>query len=380
MYLLKKTMPNLQIGAIDVLGNADTRRYVDWAFSVEKQVINKSLWRLKHRSLEEYLYELTQVMLEEISFDLVIPSSPLQTKLHYLERFSNQIEVFMPERSTLEQTSDAFKFINNLSVCCPTFFRSLDKEISASEISHDSFPGVFITKVGSFFVNEKTALAEIYPRNLKGFYLTTSQIQSACFLVSGSKIQFMGVQTLKSPHQHALFPDFLEQNSLIPYSGLKGPSILAIKQAGENIIQKLDLTGIITLYFYNSSRQPVPISCNPLPDENFGLWARKNPRLVIKFMTTSLKTLDRAQLTLDYAYRIPIHSRHPLQVPFLPEEISNQRNLAGVLSHPEYPICVISGSKTSHFEAKEHRMQSLLKMTRILEPNSQHSAAGIQSN
>lgn len=370
VHLLRKTVPNLQIGAVDVLGNEDTRQYVDWAFSVEKQAENTSICRSKHRSLEELLYELAQVMLEEVSFDLVIPSSPFHTRLDYLEGLSEQTETFMPDGSTLEQTNTAFKFLVSTETCCPSLLHTMGGEVESSEIVPDSLPGIFITKDGNYFLNEKFALKRLRSRDLKGFYIYTSQIHCACFLVSARQSQFLGVHTLDPPYQHTFFPNLPERNSFLPYSISVGSSLSEVKDFGGKLIRSLDLTGIVTFYFCHSSRQLVPISCNPLPDENLGLWARKHPLLVTQFLTTPSYTLDRPSPPVDFAYRIPIHLKRPLRIPSLPEGIFRQRNLANVLSHPEYPICAILGSSASLLETEKHRMDALAKLTQILDLRS----------
>ena len=373
VHLLRETVPNLQIGAVDVLANEDTRQYADWAFSVEKQNENTSICRPKLRSLEELLYELAQVMMEEISFDLVIPSSPFQTRLDYLEGMSKQTETFMPDRSTLEQTTTAFKFLSSIETCSPSLLHHVEGEVALSELETDDLPGILITKDGNYFLNEKTASSNLRSRTLKGFYVTTSQIHCASFLVSTHNSQFLGVQTLDPPYQHTFFPNLLERNSILPYSASGVSSLSEIMDYGRNLIHSLDLSGMITFYFCHSSRYLVPFSCNLLPDENLGLWARNHPRVITQFLTTPSHILGQPSPKVDFAYRIPIHSRRPLIVPSLPKRISNQRNFAGVLSHPEYPICAISGSDTSPHEAEKQKTEVLAKLTQIFEPSSQHS-------
>jgi hypothetical protein len=371
VQLLRETVPNLQIGAIDVLGNADTRQYVDWAFSVEKQVVNRSIYRPKHRSLEELLYELARVMLEELFFDLVIPSSPFHSKPDYLESFSEQTAVSMPEKFIMEQATSAFKFITNLHMCSPSLLRPLEREISVSEIAQENLPGIFITEKGNFIIDDNSVLKTTSSQKLEGFYVTTSNIHCAGFLVSGHQIQFLGGQSIVSPYHHSIFPDFLERNSFIPYSASGESSILEVKQLGEKIIRELNLTGMITLFFCISSRQLVPISCNLLPDANLSLWARKHPSMIARFLMAPSYTLNPISPPKDFVYRIPIYSRSPLRVPSFYKGICNQRNLANVLSHPEYPLCAISGSGETRYEAEEHRTKNLAEIIHFFDLNDE---------
>ncbi|MFW9777304.1 MAG: hypothetical protein ACFFE8_00540 [Candidatus Heimdallarchaeota archaeon] len=366
-HLLKETVPNLQIGAIDVLGNIDTRQYVDWAFSVEKQVADQSIYRPKRRSLEELLFELTQVMLEEISFDLVIPSSPFQTKLDYLKKISEQTEVSMPEVSTLEKVTTAFHFVTNLEDCCPSFLRALKNKILISEIVNDDLPGILITEKGNFVLKTPSYLNTISSQKLEGFYARTSNIHVAFFLDSGHQSQFWGVQTVAPPYHHPIFPNFLERNSLIPYSASETSPILEVKQFGQELINNLDLSGMITLYFCKTDQQLVPLSCSLLPDENLRLWGRNHPNLVVKFLMTPSRESNPISPPNDFVYRIPIYSRFPLKVPSFPEGACSQKNLANSLSHHEYPICVITGTGETKNSAEERQMKELTEITRYFE-------------
>jgi hypothetical protein len=89
--------------------------------------------------------------------------------------------------------------------------------------------------------------------------------------------------------------------------------------------------------------------------------------LITKFLMTPTHTPDRPSPSLDLAFRIPIHSEHPLKVPPLPKGIFQQRNLASVLSHPEYPICVTSGSAASLYETENRKVEAFAKLNQILE-------------
>ena len=73
-----------------------------------KQTPEIAIQRSKHRPLLDLLYELTKVMLEDLEFDLLIPTSPFQTKPEYIHQLSQEVQVLAPNIKMIEQISSAF--------------------------------------------------------------------------------------------------------------------------------------------------------------------------------------------------------------------------------------------------------------------------------
>ena len=154
--LLKEKVPKVSIGAIDVLGNKETRFFSDWAFSIEKQTPDRSILRLKHRTLLDLLYELTLVMLEDLEFDLFIPLSPFQTKPQYLHNLSQEVEIISPNIEVLEHVRSTYTFLTQVSM---TFPEIVPKPIQISDLDKNpstTYPVVFVSEGGTDFFSIQT--------------------------------------------------------------------------------------------------------------------------------------------------------------------------------------------------------------------------------
>lgn len=365
VQLLKERNPRISIGAVDVLGNEETRFYADWKFSVEKQSPDTSILRVKYRSTLDLLLELALVMLEDLEFDILIPLSPLQTEPQYIYRLSREVEVRAPSNKFLEQVTSAYIFLTNISSSFP---ESSPSSIHMSDISREqasNFPAVFVSPQGLSLISSETSIPSFDSANFSGFFLPISQIHCAFFLSFTHGIRFLGLQTLSAPHEHPFFPDHLEKNAMIPFSLPSGFTFKRIISHLSQIITHLGVVGMITIYFGLSKNQIFPVSCNVLPDENFTLWERKSPITLVPFLF-SLKDDHVPKLTSSvFAFKLPIYSYRSIRVPPLPKDLCTQRNLPKVISHPRYPLCAISGTSSSSSNAYNLLQQKKKEILKI---------------
>jgi hypothetical protein len=341
--LLKEKIPKVLIGAVDVLGNQETRLFADWAFSVEKQTPNMSILRSKHRDLLELLYELTKVILEDLDFDILVPLSPFHTRPNYIQELSREIDIVSSNLSSLEKTSSAFNFLTTVSSDFP---ETVSPNIYLSESNnfkvHD-FPLILISKLKTKIFSSKTSIPSI-TFNKAEFIFPVPQIHCAFFIAYPNILHFLGLQTLSSPYQHSFFSDHFEKNALIPFSSKSDLSIKEISSFCSSIINYLKIQGLITIYFSLMEDSIFPISCTVVPDENFEVWENRVTTTLVPFLV-SAETKSNLHLSVSkFAFKLPIYSLHPIRVPLIPKEFASQRNLMGVISSPEYPLCAVTGS------------------------------------
>ncbi|MFX0086476.1 MAG: hypothetical protein ACFFAU_12470 [Candidatus Hodarchaeota archaeon] len=331
------------IGAVDILGNLDTRIFSDWTFSVEKQSPNKPILRHKRRPLIDLLYELTLILLEEVEFDLLIPLPPFQIKPQYIRQLSKEVPIKTFRCRSLEKIKTSYAFLMNLKSNFPEMFPQPIRFSDLSDSSSISYPFFFVSehKTDFFLSQEQLLLASNF--NEYGFYLPFSNVHCIFFISSSYSINFIGIQSLSSPLNHDFFSSFLEKNAFLPFSFPGNLSLQTIVSFFSEIINVLELFGIISIYFGFVDDKIIPIYCNILPDENIDLWDRKNARSIVQYLLETKSAEISPKLQSNIAFKFPIYSSHSIRVPVIPEIIARQRNLAYVLSDPAYPICTILG-------------------------------------
>ncbi|MFX0184174.1 MAG: hypothetical protein ACFE95_13910 [Candidatus Hodarchaeota archaeon] len=363
--LLKEKTPKVLIGAVDVLGNQETRLFSDWAFSVEKQTPDVSVLRSKHRDLLELLYELTKVMLEDLEFDLLVPLSPFHTRPNYIQELSREINIAFSNISSLEKTSSTFNFLKTVSSEFPNTF-SPDVYLSESiNLKVDDFPFILISKFKTKILSSKASLHSITV-NKTDFIFPVPQIHCAFFIANPNILHFLGLQTLSSPYQHSFFSDHFEKNALIPFSSKSVLSIKEITSFCSSIINTLEIQGLVTVYFSVIEDSFFPISCTVIPDENFEVWENRITTTLAPFLI-SRETKSILHLSASkFAFKFPIYSFRPIRVPFIPKEFASQRNLMGVISNPEYPLCAISGSGSTFSDVQTQIQEKKSKIIKIL--------------
>ena len=366
IQLIKEKYPKISIGAVDVLGNQETRFFADWKFSIEKQSPDTRIHRPKHRSIVDLLLELTLVMLEDLEFDLLIPLTPLQTKPKFIDKLSREIEISGPSYRLLEQTSSAYVFLTNISANIPELTPSF---LFTSDLSNAmNFPAIFVSQYnGLSLVPSKKSILSLDSSNLSGFLLPISQIHCAFFLRISHELKFLGLQTLSTPHEHAFFPNNLEKNGMTPFS-IPDFTYEEIVSYLSNLINKLGIFGMGTIYFGLSEDEIFPVSCNVLPDENLAFWEKKSLRSLVPFLLNE-KSNHKPQFNNSvYGFKIPIYSYRSIRVPPFSEGLCTQRNLPGVISHPEYPLCAITATSSSSSGAKEILQQKKKEILKVLYP------------
>ncbi|MFX1282247.1 MAG: hypothetical protein ACFFB5_01270 [Promethearchaeota archaeon] len=368
--LLKEKDPKVSIGAVDVLGNKETRRYADWKFSVEKQSPNVSIYRYKHRSVLDLLFELALIMLEDLEFDLLIPLSPFQIKPQYILRLSREVEVYAPNYKSLEKASSAYTFLTQIladfsEIIPPNSFIS-----DLSKIPSIEFPGIYVSKNQTYCLSSRAVISSIDSSNKSGFLLPLSRIHCAFFIALPHCINFHGFQTLSYPHEHSFFFKHLEKNALIPFSLPQSHSYERIISFLSEIITQLGFTGMITIYFGLSEDRIFPVSCNLLPDENLDLWESRSSKPLISHFFSPQEEQEPVTSSSNFAFKLPIYSHRPIKVPLLPENLCCQQNLTGVISHPDYPLCALLDSNPSASVAQNLFQQKKMKILNILNPKA----------
>lgn len=342
--LLKRERPNIEIGAVDILGNREIRKIADWKFSVERQSPKTSIFREKHRDLIDLLYELTLVMLEDIKFDLLILLSPFHTKPNLIHNLSREIEVAVPNIDSLESTSTNYRLLTKLD--SEYEFQQSDSLVQNLSKNANKLLFLYITKLEtkSFSFSEFQKLNK--STDQVGFVIPYSQIHCAFFISSPQWLNFLGLQTVVSPYQHQFFFSHFERNALIPFSVPADVSIEILRDTLSKIVRELNLVGFITLYFCFLKDKIIPISCTALPDENFDLWQNRVKNPIIPYLLSKEIDMNPHISSKRFAFKLPIYSKQPIYVPYIPD-YATQRNLAGIISSPNYPLCVISGSNSN---------------------------------
>jgi hypothetical protein len=179
-------------------------------------------------------------------------------------------------------------------------------------------------------------------------------------------VKFLGLQTLSAPHEHAFFPNNLEKNGMTPFS-IPGFTYERIKSYLSLLINKLGIEGMGTIYFGLSENKILPVSCNILPDENLAFWEKKSSRSIVPFLLNE-NSNHAPQFNSASAFKTPIYSYHSIRVPILSEGLCTQRNLPGVISHPEYPLCAISAMSSSFSSSNKVLQQKKIEILKILHP------------
>ncbi|MFX0172483.1 MAG: hypothetical protein ACFE9L_11230 [Candidatus Hodarchaeota archaeon] len=363
---LKEKIPKVFIGAVDILGNQETRFFSDWAFSVEKQTPDISILRPKHRNILDLLFELAKVMLEDLEFDLLIPLSPLHVKPNYIQQLSQEVNIAFPNLSSVKKTSSSFVFLTTISSDYPEIFPPTSFYTKTSDFSTKDFPIILIAESKIKIAYSEVSMASI-PIHKDCFIFPVSQIHCAFFVAYLNFFQFIGLQTLSPPYQHTFFSDQLERNALIPFSTKTNFSNNEISSLCLSIIRQLKLKGLITIYFILVEDKFFPVSCTVLPDENFDVWENRVQTSLVPFLVSANTDLDPQLFASKFVHKIPIYAHSPIKVPIIPKEYASQRNIPGVISNPEYPLCTVTGSGSKLTKVQKQLKQKKDNLITILD-------------
>ncbi|MHA1976519.1 MAG: hypothetical protein ACW98F_06835 [Candidatus Hodarchaeales archaeon] len=360
--LLKNSHIHSNIGSVDVLGNMETRIYSDWKFSVIKQEPGSSLVRKKKKSTVDILFELATIMLEEKKFDILIPLAPFHKFPDLIKHFSNLCEITITTQASLEKTSSDCMFIKYLIEEFPQFIPYYNR-IKIKKVLDENREGMVITDVHKVFIKSETKDENYKELATEGFFLPLKEIHCAGFFSTNESVLFLGFQTLKSPDGFNFINKDLEKNAYYPCN--EETSFMKELSNLIRIIEKLNLVGLISIYFGIIENKIVPFSCNVLPDENIDLWMNKTNNNFIPHFLKFSKDLEPFSRDSLFGYKIPIYSQLS-SVPAIPPELATQRNLPGISAHFKYPICAIFGALNTYQNVKREILEKKEIIHKIL--------------
>ena len=339
--LIKNLYPHMKIGSVDILGNLDTRESVESAFSVVKQAPGGSLDRIKARSDLDLLYELALIMLEEVEYDILIPLTPFNSNPEYLRSLSIKISLPVVDWKTLEKTSSPWTFLSYLADFDLNY--SSQKKIGEFEKlwGDKREEGLFATKNGIYHIDQSIRESDYYQLPGEGFFLPVKEIHCAAFYSAPAFVSNIGVQTVTSSLNQSFFYNEIEKNAYIPFKSTLMPSFSAVIEDLIEIIRQSKLMGFITIYFGIIDKQIVPISCNSLPDEKIDLWNERNRNHLIPILIDPSENGFLPKTQTVYGYKYPIFVSQAKKVPVIPKELAEQRNIPGVYTTVDYPVCSI---------------------------------------
>jgi len=203
--LLRKNVPKMKIGAVDILGNMETREFADWKFSVVKQGPGISLGRKKQKSTMVLLFELAKVMLEEKEFDQLIPLAPFNKSPSMVKQLRKECDIPLTTQDSLETTYSDFRFIKALIEHFPgfdTYFKRVNLRKDLDQFKN----GLVITEINRFSNTSEIKNKGINIPSTDGFYIPIESIHCAGFFSVKESVNFLGFQSLKSPEGGDIAP------------------------------------------------------------------------------------------------------------------------------------------------------------------------------
>ncbi|WP_455140718.1 hypothetical protein [Candidatus Hodarchaeum mangrovi] len=352
---IKSKFPDIQIGSVDLMGNLEVRKYANWKFSVVKQAVKEEISTPDQRSIDQYLFELTLIMIEEIEFDFLIACSPFHRDAKQFSSIANNIKNSFPFKSTTQlflSDYDFFKKIREESIIQSNFIIQSASELEIIETN----PIIFLCPENSFYIPSQAILQKIQ-KNYSGITVPASRIHSIAFMKSQKQVICLGLQTLVEPnnHQFLLYP--LEKNALFPFITTSNLTQDSIINSFKRIIHFLEITGFYTIYFTIKDNELFPFSIVPTFDENFRLWELKLGRSIIQSFIKD--TFNRK--IKSYGLKLPIYFPNSKLVPKIPFRIASHISIPGTYSHPHYPICKIF-EVASTVDKLQHRMNKRKKI------------------
>jgi hypothetical protein len=343
---IKEFNNKIKIGAVDLLGNIETRKFADWKFSVLKQEEECHLNRNFHRTVVEYLFELALVMLEEREFDHLIPLTPFNKYPELVKKLSTEVAIPLFNTESITTTCSKWNFVLNFLQLHPTYQKYYSLDSFTNDKNNHSINIINPKFQFTDFNSNQNTLNSIKDRS-NNLFVSTGEIHCGSFYSSINSIKFLGFNTLGEPFNHKFIFDDLELNSYLPFSQSNHNLEIKIFSLLKQIISSLKLMGMLTIYFLLLNGNIIPIACNSLPDINIDLWiSRSGENLVPLLLNPSLKGLKFNKET-KFGYKCPYYSNLVQQVPKIPSWLATNRNLPGVLSNPNYPIFSMHGFSKS---------------------------------
>ena len=332
---LKSKFPKISIGSVDLMGNLEVRKFANWSFSVIKQTAHEEISAPNQRSIEQYLVELTLIMIEEVQFDFLIACSPFYGKFNELASIINNINNYFPSLNTTNIFLSDFEFIKKIVEASLIQFNFRIQSITELRIIENK-PIIFICPEKTFYIPSPATLQR-NQRYYRGIAIPTPKIHSIAFIKNQNKTTCLGLQTLINPigQQFLLYP--LEKNALFPFDNTSNLTQDSIINSIEKIIDFLGITGFFTIYFTISENNLIPFSIVPTFDENIRLWELKLGQNI--FQSFNKDTVS--QKIRNYGLKLPIYFPHSKLVPKIPLNLASHTNIPGSYSHPDYPVCKI---------------------------------------
>jgi len=352
---IKSLFPEILIGSVDLMGNLEVRKFANWKFSVVKQVAYEKISTPNHRSIEQYLFELSLIMIEEVEFDFLIACSPFHRKSKDLSSVVNKVKNYFPYLRIIHLNLSDFEFIKKISEESVIQSDFVIQSITELEISENN-PIIFVCPENTFYIPSQTILQGIH-KNYRGITLPASKIHSIAFITNQKEPICLGLQTLVRPgnHQFLLYP--LEKNALVPFNDTSNLTKDWIINIFKRIIHFLEINSFITFYFVISDNKLFPFSIIPTFDENFRLWELKSGR---NFLQNIIKDTFIRKIE-PYGIKLPIYFPNSKLVPKIPFGIASHINIPNSFSQPDYPVCKIFGI-ASTIEKLQYHMNKRKKI------------------
>ena len=306
-------------------------------------------------------------MLEERDFDLLIPQAPFHRFPQKIKHLLNLCEIPIISEESLEITSSNTNFINYMIEVFPEFGMYFDNKIEQNNLEKYR-NGVYISDTSVSLLKDKEKSEPISKTDLEGFFLPLTNIYCIGFFSTSNSIKIMGLQKVKPPENHDFINDSLEMNSYYPCNEIRSKrkylSVLT------NIVRKLNLVGFNTLFFGIYKEEIIPFACVSLPDEKIDLWTNLLNSKITSFFLKGIKNSSTDSINPIYGFKIPFYSSQTIEVPTIPQKLATQRNLPGILSHNNHPVCAIVGTSNSYQEVEEDIIKKKSSLNRILKnPN-----------
>ncbi|MHA1972144.1 MAG: hypothetical protein ACTSW1_04055 [Candidatus Hodarchaeales archaeon] len=347
--LIHEYNPKYELGAIDILGNIETRKYAKWKFSVAKQSPKLPISIPKNRSLTEYLIELVYVMLEEVEFDIIIPCSPLHSEQKFLLDLKNDYEVIFPFIDPIDCLSSNYSFLQVIKKKVQDF-SSFYYNPDINSTSHNEKNHYFlVTKKKTDFVSSHDTTSIINYED-EGFLIPSQQLYCTAFIQNNGFRLYLGIQEVKIPDNKdsIIFP--LENNAFTPPNSviLQDESYILTKL--NLITSDLKLHGFFTIYFtLKPFDDPIPISLVPNFDQNLIMWQLKIQSFIFDLLSKNIQTTN---LKTFFAFRLPIYSPTPITMYDIPRDYVIHQNISGVITSLDFPVCSIVGTSRTYDEAR----------------------------
>jgi hypothetical protein len=362
---IKEFNNDTNIGAVDLLGNIETREFADWKFSVVKQRNDCNLNRKFHRSAIEYLYELALVMLEEREFNQLIPLAPFNRHPEFIIKLSKAIAIPLLNTDSLIAANSNWSFVTNFLHFFPSYLDFYTSPWYQNEEIEDKLD-IKISKNKTYTSKFKKNVNFNSKNRIETYSVPLRKIHCASFYSSLKAVDLLGFNTLGEPFNHKLILDELEMNSYLPFSFSNRNLKAEISSFLKKIITSLKLMGIISIFFLIHKGDIIPIGCNSLPDIKIDLWINRSKGRLLPLLLKPSSKRSNLEKKIVYGYKCPFYSDVEQIVPPIPSKLATNRNLPGVVSNPGYPLFSIYGASDTLSELQKNLKIGINQIKQIM--------------